>query len=63
MRRLPESLRNWSAYEPGSGDRSDYNGSGVEDSPAMKAGFQDNDILYKVEGEEVTGKDLSRGCF
>lgn len=30
-----------------------------EDSPAMKAGFQDNDILYKVEGEEVTGKDLS----
>ena len=30
-----------------------------EDSPAMKAGLQDNDILYKVEGEEVTGQDLT----
>ena len=28
-------------------------------SPAMKAGLKDNDILYKVEGEEVTGEDLS----
>lgn len=30
-----------------------------EDSPAMKAGLEDNDILYKVEGEEVTGQDLT----
>lgn len=30
-----------------------------EDSPAMKAGLQDNDILYKVEDEEVTGQDLT----
>ncbi|MGF0032075.1 S41 family peptidase [Bariatricus sp. SGI.154] len=30
-----------------------------EDSPAMKAGIQDNDILYKVEDMEVTGEDLS----
>lgn len=30
-----------------------------EDSPAMKAGMEDGDTLYKVEGEEVTGKDLS----
>lgn len=30
-----------------------------EDSPAMKAGMQDGDILYKVEGEMVTGEDLS----
>lgn len=30
-----------------------------EDSPAMKAGLKDEDILYKVEGEEVTGEDLS----
>ncbi len=30
-----------------------------EDSPAMKAGMLDEDILYKVEGEEVTGQDLS----
>ncbi len=29
-----------------------------EDSPAMKAGLQDEDILYKVSGEEVTGVDL-----
>lgn len=29
------------------------------DSPAMKAGLKDEDILYKVEGEEVTGEDLS----
>lgn len=30
-----------------------------EDSPAMKAGIQDDDILYKVEDTEVTGEDLS----
>lgn len=30
-----------------------------EDSPAMKAGLKDDDILYKVEDEEVTGKDLN----
>lgn len=30
-----------------------------EDSPAMKAGMEDGDTLYKVEGEEVTGEDLS----
>ena len=30
-----------------------------EDSPAMKAGLKDEDILYKVEGEEVTGEDLT----
>lgn len=30
-----------------------------EGSPAMEAGLQDNDILYKVEDLEVTGKDLS----
>lgn len=30
-----------------------------EDSPAMKAGLKDNDILYKVEGQEVTGVDLN----
>lgn len=30
-----------------------------EDSPAMKAGIQDNDILYKVGDMEVTGEDLS----
>ena len=30
-----------------------------EDSPAMKAGLKDGDILYKVEEMEVTGKDLS----
>ncbi len=29
------------------------------DSPAEKAGIQDNDILYKVSGEDVTGTDLS----
>lgn len=28
-------------------------------SPAEEAGMQTDDILYKVEGEEVTGKDLS----
>lgn len=28
-------------------------------SPAEEAGMQTGDILYKVEGEEVTGKDLS----
>lgn len=30
-----------------------------EDSPAMKAGLKDNDVLYKVEGQEVTGVDLN----
>lgn len=30
-----------------------------EDSPAMEAGLKDNDILYKVEDMEVTGKDLT----
>ena len=31
-----------------------------KDSPAEKAGLKANDILYKVEGKEVTGKDLSK---
>ena len=31
-----------------------------KDSPAEKAGLKENDILYKVEGKEVTGKDLSK---
>ena len=30
-----------------------------EGSPAEQAGMKDNDILYKVEDEEVTGKDLT----
>lgn len=30
-----------------------------DDSPAMKAGLKDGDILYKVEDMEVTGVDLS----
>lgn len=30
-----------------------------EGSPAAEAGMQTDDILYKVKGEEVTGKDLS----
>ena len=30
-----------------------------ENSPAEKAGLKDEDILYKVEGKEVTGRDLS----
>lgn len=30
-----------------------------EDSPAMKAGLKDDDILYKVEDMEVTGEDLN----
>lgn len=30
-----------------------------KDSPAMKAGLQDDDILYKVEDMEVTGEDLN----
>lgn len=29
-----------------------------EDSPAMKAGMQDGDIIYKVDGKDVSGKDL-----
>jgi len=29
-----------------------------EDSPGEKAGLCDGDILYKVDGEEVTGQDL-----
>lgn len=30
-----------------------------EGSPAQEAGLQENDILYKVSGEEVTGIDLT----
>ncbi len=30
-----------------------------KDSPAYKAGLLPDDIIYKVEGEEVTGKDLT----
>ena len=30
-----------------------------DDSPAMKAGLQDEDILYKVDKEEATGEDLT----
>lgn len=30
-----------------------------KDSPANKAGIKDDDILYKVEGKEVTGIDLN----
>ena len=30
-----------------------------DDSPAMKAGLKDNDILYKVNGEEVTRVELT----
>ena len=30
-----------------------------DDSPAMKAGLQYEDILYKVDKEEVTGEDLT----
>lgn len=30
-----------------------------DDSPAMKAGLKDGDILYKVEDTEVTGMELS----
>lgn len=30
-----------------------------KDGPAYKAGLLPDDILYKVEGEEVTGKDLT----
>lgn len=29
-----------------------------ENSPGQKAGLKDGDILYKVDGEEVTGQDL-----
>lgn len=31
-----------------------------KDSPAEKAGLKADDILYKVAGKEVTGKDLSK---
>ena len=31
-----------------------------KESPAEKAGLKENDILYKVERKEVTGKDLSK---
>ena len=31
----------------------------IYDAPAMKAGLKDNDILYKVNGEEVTGVELT----
>ena len=34
-----------------------------DDSPAMKAGLKDNDILYKVNGEEVTGVELTEVVF
>lgn len=30
-----------------------------DDSPSAEAGMQPGDVLYKVEGEEVTGQDLS----
>lgn len=30
-----------------------------ENSPAMKAGMKDGDIIYKVEDKEVTGEDLN----
>lgn len=29
-----------------------------EDSPAMEAGMKDGDIIYKVDGEDVSGKEL-----
>lgn len=29
-----------------------------EDSPAMEAGMQDGDVIYKVDGEDMSGKDL-----
>lgn len=29
-----------------------------KDSPADKAGFRNNDILYKVDGEDISGQDL-----
>lgn len=31
-----------------------------EDSPGERAGFKEGDILYKVNGEEVTGQDLDQ---
>lgn len=31
----------------------------MEDSPAKRAGLQSGDVIYKVDGEEVTGEDLS----
>lgn len=31
-----------------------------EDSPAMDAGLKDGDILYKVDGRDVTGEDLNK---
>ena len=31
-----------------------------KDSPADKAGFQNNDILYKVDGEDISGQELSQ---
>ena len=31
-----------------------------EESPGEKAGFKEGDILYKVNGEEVTGQDLDQ---
>ncbi len=31
-----------------------------DDSPAMKAGLEDGDVLYKVEGSEVTGRDINK---
>ncbi len=31
-----------------------------EDSPAMDAGLKDGDLLYKVDGKEVTGQDINK---
>lgn len=31
-----------------------------KDSPASEAGLKDGDILYKVDGKDVTGQDLSK---
>ena len=33
--------------------------SPLEDSPAQKAGLQAGDVIYQVDGEDVTGQDLS----
>ena len=31
-----------------------------ENSPAMKAGLEDGDILYKVDGKDISGQDLDQ---
>lgn len=31
-----------------------------EDSPAAEAGFRDGDILYKVEGKDISGEDINQ---